>query len=123
LSSYADHPNVAGITVFSLGCQNAQITMFKEALAKQNPNFDKPVLIYEQQQWDSEEKMMKAVLQDTLSHLKEANKVQRRPVPLSHLKIGVKFCGSDGFLGFSSNTAIGYVSYMHVALGCFTFLY
>jgi len=103
--------------VFSLGCQNAQIAMFKDALAKQNPNFDKPVLIYEQQQWDSEEKMMKAVLQDTLSHLKEANKVRRQPVPLSHLKIGVKCGGSDGFSGISANPAMGYVSDMVVALG------
>jgi altronate hydrolase len=117
LSAYADHPNVAGITVFSLGCQNAQIAMFKEALAKQNPDFDKPVLIYEQQGWDSEEKMMKAVLQDTLSHLKEANKVTRRPMPLSHLKIGVKCGGSDGFSGISANPAMGYVSDMVVAVG------
>jgi altronate hydrolase len=117
LSAYADHPNVAGITVFSLGCQNAQIAMFKDALAKQNPNYDKPVLIYEQQQWDSEEKMMKAVLHDTLAHLKDANKVQRRPVPLSHLKIGVKCGGSDGFSGISANPAMGYVSDMVVAVG------
>ena len=117
LAAYADHPNVAGITVFSLGCQNAQIGMFKDALAKQNPDFDKPVLIYEQQQWDSEEKMMKTVLRDTLTHLKEANKVRRRPMPLSHLKIGVKCGGSDGFSGISANPAMGYVSDMVVAVG------
>jgi altronate hydrolase len=117
LSAYADHPNVAGITVFSLGCQNAQIGMFKEALALQNPDFDKPVLIYEQQQWDSEEKMMKAVLTDTLAQLKDANKVRRQPVPLSHLKIGVKCGGSDGFSGISANPAMGYVSDMVVAVG------
>ena len=29
LAAYADHPNVAGVTVFSLGCQNAQISMFE----------------------------------------------------------------------------------------------
>ncbi|MFL6708508.1 MAG: UxaA family hydrolase [Massilia sp.] len=117
LSAYADHPNVAGITVFSLGCQNAQIAMFKDALARQNPDFAKPVLIYEQQQWDSEEKMMKAVLQDTLGQLKEANKVTRQPVSVSHLKIGVKCGGSDGFSGISANPAMGYVSDMVVACG------
>ena len=117
LSAYADHPNVAGITVFSLGCQNAQISMFKEALAKQNPNFDKPCLIYEQQKWDSEDAMMKAVLTDTLAQLKEANKVTRQPVPLSHLKIGVKCGGSDGFSGISANPAMGLVSDMVVAVG------
>jgi altronate hydrolase len=117
LAAYADHPNVAGITVFSLGCQNAQIKMFKEALAAQNPGFDKPCLIYEQQQCESEQAMMKAVLQDTLRHLKQANDIVRQPVPLSQLKIGVKCGGSDGFSGLSANPAIGLVSDMVVALG------
>lgn len=117
LAAYADHPNVAGITVFSLGCQNAQIKMFQEALTLQNPHFDKPCLIYEQQAWDSEQAMMKAVLQDTLSNLKAANNVLRQPVPLSHLKIGVKCGGSDGFSGISANPVMGQVSDMVVALG------
>ena len=118
LASYADHPNVAGITVFSLGCQNAQISMFKDAMAKQNPNFDKPVLIYEQQKWEGgEQSMMQAVLRDTLAALKEANEVKRQPVPLSHLKIGVKCGGSDGFSGISANPTMGQVSDYVVALG------
>lgn len=117
LSSYADHPNVAGVTVFSLGCQNAQIKMFTEELARVNPDFDKPCLIYEQQQWDSEEAMMKAVLRDTLDGVREANTIQRTPVPLSHLKIGVKCGGSDGFSGISANPTMGMVSDFVVALG------
>ncbi|MDF0605248.1 altronate dehydratase family protein [Neisseriaceae bacterium TC5R-5] len=118
LAAYADHPNVAGVTVFSLGCQNAQIAMFKEALAQQNENFDKPCLIYEQQKWDgSEQEMMQAVVRDTLQALKQANQVQRQPVPLSHLKVGVKCGGSDGFSGISANPTMGLVSDMVVALG------
>jgi len=118
LSAYADHPNVAGVTVFSLGCQNAQISMFQEELKKLNPNFDKPCLIYEQQKWDGgEQAMMKQVLQDTLKELAKANEVVRQPVPLSHLKIGVKCGGSDGFSGISANPTMGYVSDMVVALG------
>ena len=117
LAAYADHPNVAGVTVFSLGCQNAQVAMFQEALKAQNPQFDKPCLIYEQQKCESEQAMMKAVLQDTLTHLKEANKVVRQPVPISNLKIGVKCGASDGFSGLSANPAMGLVSDMVVALG------
>jgi len=118
LSAYADHPNVAGVTVFSLGCQNAQISMFKEALTRQNPNFDKPLLVYEQQKWDGgEQAMMQAVVRDTLAALAEANKAERRPVPLSALKIGVKCGGSDGFSGISANPTMGQVSDMVVALG------
>ncbi len=117
LAAYADHPNVAGITVFSLGCQNAQISMFQDALKARNPDFAKPCLIYEQQKWESEDAMMKAVLQDTLNGLKAANAVVRQPVPLSELKIGVKCGGSDGFSGLSANPAMGLVSDMVVALG------
>ncbi len=117
LATYADHPNVAGVTIFSLGCQNAQIPMFKEALEKQNPNFDKPCFIYEQQQWDSEDAMMKTAIRETLEGLKEANKATRSPVPLSELKIGVKCGGSDGFSGITANPVMGVVSDMVVALG------
>ena len=118
LSAYADHPNVAGVTVFSLGCQNAQISLFQEELKKLNPNFDKPCLIYEQQKWEGgEQAMMRQVLQDTLKELAKANLVERQPVPLSHLKIGVKCGGSDGFSGISANPTMGYVSDMVVALG------
>ncbi len=118
LAAYADHPNVAGVTVFSLGCQNAQIGMFQEALQRQNPNFDKPLLVYEQQKWDGGERaMMQAVVKDTLAALAQANQVQRQPVPLSALKIGVKCGGSDGFSGISANPTMGLVSDMVVSLG------
>ncbi len=50
LTAYADHPNVSGITVLSLGCQNLQVADFKEDLKQRNPDFDKPVYIFEQQQ-------------------------------------------------------------------------
>ena len=41
LAAYADHPNVGGVTVLSLGCQNLQVQDFKDDLKKQNPSFDK----------------------------------------------------------------------------------
>ena len=118
LAAYADHPNVAGITVLSLGCQNAQISMFKEELAGQNPNFDKPCLIYEHQQAEGgTQVLLQQMLRDTMEGLKQANLVTRQPVPLSQLKIGVKCGGSDGFSGISANPAMGQVSDMVVALG------
>ena len=118
LAAYADHPNVAGVTVFSLGCQNAQVDMFKAALAEKNPKFDKPCLIYEQQKWaGGEAAMMKAVVQDTLKQLAVANEARRQPVPLSHLRIGVKCGGSDGFSGITANPVLGLVSDRLVALG------
>ncbi len=37
LAAYADHPNVIGITVFSLGCEKAQRKMFKSHLLLETP--------------------------------------------------------------------------------------
>jgi len=50
LAAYANHPNVAGVTVLSLGCQNLQVQDFVNDLKLLNPNFEKPLFIFEQQQ-------------------------------------------------------------------------
>ena len=50
LAAYADHPNVSGVTVLSLGCQNLQVADFLADLKQRNPSFDKPLYIFEQQQ-------------------------------------------------------------------------
>ena len=47
----------------------------------------------------------------------EANKLERKPAPLSALTIGVKCGGSDGFSGISANPAVGYCADLVVGLG------
>jgi len=117
LAAYADHPNVAGITVLSLGCQNLQVKDFMDDLQQRNPNFDKPLFVFEQQQSQSEEQMIKEAIRKTFLGLVEINKAERQPAPLSKLVIGVKCGGSDGFSGISANPAVGYTSDLVVALG------
>jgi altronate hydrolase len=117
LAAYADHPNVAGITLLSLGCQHLQVQDFLQDVKKRNPLFDKPVLIFEQQQTKSEEQLIKDAIRQTLAQLVEANKQERQPAPLSKLCIGVKCGGSDGFSGISANPAVGYTADLLVALG------
>ncbi|WP_462255137.1 UxaA family hydrolase [Ferruginibacter sp.] len=117
LASYANHPNVAGVTVLSLGCQNLQVEDFKNDLQNLNPNFDKPLYIFEQQQSQSEEQLIALAIKKTFEGLIEINKIERQPAPLSKLCIGVKCGGSDGFSGISANPAVGYCSDLMVALG------
>lgn len=117
LAAYADHPNVAGVTVLSLGCQNLQVQQFLDDLKKRNPAFDKPLLIFEQQQSQSEEQLVTDAIQKTFEGLVEANKMERKPASLDKLTVGVKCGGSDGFSGISANPAVGYCSDMLVALG------
>lgn len=117
LAAYADHPNVAGVTVLSLGCQNLQVQDFTTDLKERNPNFNKPIYIFEQQQSQSEENMIALAIKKTFEGLVEANKIERAPAPLSKLSLGVKCGGSDGFSGISANPAVGYCSDLLVALG------
>jgi len=117
LAAYADHPNVAGITVLSLGCQHLQSSDFEKDIKARNPNFNKPLLIFEQQQSKSEPELLADAIQATFKGLVEANKLKRAPAPLSKLCIGVKCGGSDGFSGISANPAVGYCADLVVALG------
>ncbi|MFD2099044.1 UxaA family hydrolase [Flagellimonas iocasae] len=116
LAGYVNNPNVAGCTVLSLGCQNLQVKIFKDALDKLNPKNEKPVLIFEQQQMGTVDEMLKIIIKDSFEALKKANDIARTPVPLSTLRIGLECGGSDGFSGISANPALGYVSDLLVAL-------
>jgi altronate hydrolase len=117
LASYANHPNVGGITVLSLGCQHLQVEDFKNDIKKIAPNFDKPLYIFEQQQSESEEELIASAIRKTFEGLIEINQFERQPAPLSALTLGVKCGGSDGFSGVSANPAVGYASDLLVALG------
>lgn len=117
LAAYADHPNVAGVTVLSLGCQNLQVQDFTNDLKAHNPNFDKPLYIFEQQQSQSEEQLIADAIRKTFEGLVQINKLERRPATLDKLCIGVKCGGSDGFSGISANPSVGYCADLMVALG------
>ena len=117
LAAYADHPNVGGVTVLSLGCQNLQVQDLVTDLKQRNPNFDKPLYIFEQQQSQSEEQLITEAIRKTFLGLVEINKLERKPATLDKLCVGVKCGGSDGFSGISANPAVGYCSDLLVALG------
>ena len=117
LAAYANHPNVGGITILSLGCQHLQVQDLLNDIKLLDPEFDKPLYIFEQQSTQSEEQLVTAAIQKTFSGLVHINQQERKPAPLSKLCIGVKCGGSDGFSGISANPAVGYCSDLVVALG------
>ncbi|MGN8055894.1 UxaA family hydrolase [Pedobacter sp. 22163] len=117
LAAYAHHPNVAGITVLSLGCQHLQVEDFKRDLFALDPDFDKPLLIFEQQKAQSEEQLIQNSIRSTFEGLMFINKQERAAALLSKMCVGVKCGGSDGFSGISANPAVGYCADLLVALG------
>jgi altronate hydrolase len=117
LAGYITHPNVAGATVLSLGCQNAQVSILEEEIRKRSPQFSKPLFILEQQKIGTEAAFLSEAIKQTFAGLILANRQTRQPAPLSKICIGLECGGSDGFSGISANPAIGYTSDLLVALG------
>ncbi len=122
IAGYIHHPNVAGATVLSLGCQHAQIGILQEELRKRNPDFDKPLVIVEQQKSGTEAAMLTEAIRSTFLGLMQANDCHRTNARLSDLCVGLKCGGSDGFSGLSANPAIGHTSDLLAALGGRTIL-
>ncbi|MEM6522604.1 MAG: altronate dehydratase family protein [Bacteroidota bacterium] len=117
LAGYLNNPNVAGGTVLSLGCQNAQVKILEKAIKKINPKFDKPLYILGQQESNSEPEFISDAVKQTFIGLIEANKFQRKESSLSNLVVGLECGGSDGFSGISANPAVGHFSDLLVSLG------
>lgn len=117
LAGYITHPNVAGATVLSLGCQNAQASLLKKEIALRMPAYDRPLYFLEQQQMGTEKKMLAEALKLTYTGLIAANEQVRAPAPISKLCLGMECGGSDGFSGISANPAVGNVADKLVAAG------
>ena len=122
LAGYVNNPNVAGATVLSLGCQNLQVDIFKEALHKINPDNQKPIIVYEQQKSGTVDNMLNGIIKDSFEAIKKANEIERKPAPLSKLVLGLECGGSDGFSGISANPTLGYLSDIMAAIGGATIL-
>ncbi len=122
IAGYIHHPNVAGATILSLGCQHAQIPILRDEIRKRNPHFDKPLVIFEQQHTGSEDKMLFEAIRKTFLGLMQANECRRADSPLSQLCVGLKCGGSDGFSGLSANPAIGHTADLLAAIGGRTIL-
>lgn len=122
LAGYIHHPNVAGATVLSLGCQNAEVRMLMDELRARDPELHKPVLVFDQQRSGRETALMTGALDKTFAGLVEANRAQRAPAPLSAITLGLKCGGSDGFSGISANPTLGYVSDLLSEIGAKTIL-
>lgn len=117
LAGYITNSNVAGATILSLGCQNAQVSILKEEIYKRTPDFNKPLYVLDQQETGSEADLLSEAIKQTFAGLVIANQNIRKPAPLSKICIGLECGGSDGFSGISANPAIGYTSDLLVALG------
>ena len=117
LADMVHHPNAGGVLVVGLGCENNQMSAFRELVG---PVDESRVKFFETQKVEGDE------IEYGLERLREiyaACKDDRREaVSVSELRVGLKCGGSDGLSGITANPLLGRFSDWIVAQGGTTVL-
>lgn len=110
LVNLANHPNLAGVIYVSLGCEVMQMsecmgraagtTSLDQTLAQTVP-------LLSIQELGGLESTRQAGIQAVEVLLPQANAVERKPQPLSALRIALQCGGSDGWSGVTANPLLG----------------
>ena len=112
LADLCSHPNVGGVLLLGLGCENSSIDEIKKYLPADADDSRMRFLIC--QQAEDEIAEAKALLLELAERMKRETRV---PCPASKLVVGLKCGGSDGFSGITANPVIGGLSDRLAALG------
>ncbi len=104
LGGYARHPNFAAVLVVGLGCETNQI---QGLIAQEGLSEGVRLVTFNIQDTGGTAKTVARGVEVIKRLLPEANRVQRQPVPASHLTVGLQCGGSDGYSGISANPALG----------------
>ena len=104
LGGYARHPNFAAVLVVGLGCETNQI---QGLVAQEGLQEGARLVTFNIQDSGGTARTVARGIQEIERLLADANRVQRQPVPASHLVVGLQCGGSDGYSGISANPALG----------------
>ena len=104
LGGYARHPNFNAVLVVGLGCETNQI---QGLVAQEGLQEGARLVTFNIQDSGGTARTVARGIQEIERLLADANRVQRQPVPASHLVVGLQCGGSDGYSGISANPALG----------------
>jgi altronate hydrolase len=114
LAGYAQHPNVAGVLVVGLGCEDNQADAF---LAASGLHPSERLAVRVIQDEGGTTATVEAGLAALRSLLPQAAAARRVTVPAAKLVVGLQCGGSDGFSTLSANPALGVAADLLVADG------
>ena len=117
LADMVHHPNAAGVLVVALGCENNQLSAFRELVGEVD---ETRVKFMESQKIHGDEVEYGLDLLRQIAQAAAGD--QREDIPVSELKVGLKCGGSDGFSGITANPLLGRFSDWIVAQGGTTVL-
>jgi len=104
LGGYARHANFGALMMVGLGCETNQISGLMEQEKLQESS---RLQTFSIQDTGGTRKTVAKGIELVEWMLEEANRVERRPVPASHITVGLQCGGSDGYSGISANPALG----------------
>jgi altronate hydrolase len=104
IGGYARHPNFHSVLMVGLGCEVNQIGPLLTAQSLQEGPRLRTMII---QDIGGTSRTVQQGTKIVREMLDTANTVTRRPVPVSHLRLGLQCGGSDGYSGITANPALG----------------
>jgi altronate hydrolase len=104
MAGYARHPNVAAVIFVGLGCEANQITSLFGA---EDLHESDRIARYNMQDVGGTAKAIERGVALVQEMLPAADRIERTPVPASHLTLGLQCGGSDGYSGITANPALG----------------
>ena len=112
LADMVHHPNAAGVLVVGLGCENNQLSAFRELVGDVD---GERVKFMEAQKVQGDEVEYGLGLLRKIAAASAGDR--REDIPVSELKVGLKCGGSDGFSGITANPLLGRFSDWLVSRG------
>lgn len=114
LTGYLDHPNVGGVLILGLGCEDNQV----RAITSELPDrADVPVVTGTIQELGGSAAAVREGLAQIRAMLPVVAQARRAPCPVSELVLGTECGGSDAFSGLTANPALGAAVDLLVAHG------
>jgi altronate hydrolase len=110
LRGYAMHPNLAGVIVVTLGCEVNQPENFLTGSAAQ-------VAHVSIQELGGTNATVAALVQQVVAMAASLEQLEREPVPMSELTLGLQCGGSDAASAITANPTLGVASDLLVAAG------
>lgn len=116
---YAANPNVYGVIVVSLGCENCQNDLVVDAIKERT---NKPIKTLVIQEEHGTLKTIEKAVRYAREMAQEASLLRKEEFPISELILGTECGGSDPTSGLAANPLIGELSDKLVDLGATSIL-
>jgi arabinonate dehydratase len=114
MGGFARHANFASTFIVGLGCESNQVS---QIMRTQGLKMARTSQAFTIQETGGARRTVERGIAQIRELLPDVNRVERQPVPVSHLILALQCGGSDGFSGITANPALGVASDLLVRHG------